>query len=189
MIGAMAVVALVGSACGGREDAKSGSLTSFASSTYAYTIGYPLGWKVRPATFRMDRTAFQEVVSTGIDYFSETAPDDQGRPALSLAIGVAGPTVEAGTTLDQWVGDVEQLQKNELACGPPNTSEDIQLGDEPGRLLTWKSCPGYILWAAVVHGTNAFHIWLVDELASDPAIQVKDKALFTHVLASFAFVH
>jgi hypothetical protein len=188
MIGALALVALVGSACGEGTDAKPGSLTTFASSIYGYSIGYPSGWEVKAATYRIARTAFPEVRSPEIDYFSETAPDSLGRPALSLAIGVAGPAVEGGTTLDQWVADVEQLQENELACGPPNTSEDIQLGDEPGRLMTWKSCPAYILWAAVVHGTNAFHIWLVDALATDPVVQAKDRALFGSVLASFAFV-
>jgi hypothetical protein len=186
MIGALALLGVVGSACGGGSDAQPGSLKTFASSIYAYSIGYPSGWKVRGATYQIARTTFPDAASPGVDYFSETAPDVPGRAVLSLAIGAAGPAVEGGTTLDQWVGDVEQLQENELACGPPNTSEDIQLGDEPGKLLMWRTCPVFILWAAVVHGTYAFHIWLVDALATDPAIQAKDEALFRHVLATFA---
>lgn len=199
-IGALALVALVGPACGGGDDTREeatrpseppptdAAVTPFTSPVYGYSMRYPSGWTVREAERPLTEHEYPDVDSTGIDYFSETAPDDPTHGTLALAIGVAAPAVPNGTTLNDWATNVEESHMSLLGCAPAERNEDIQIGGEPGRLLMWKDCPAFLLWAEVVHGTHAFHVWLVDSQAtSDLATQEADEALFTQVLASLAF--
>jgi hypothetical protein len=155
-------------------------LVKFSSAAYEYSIDYPSNWKIR----RSDRQILLHEYpydQAGADFFSATAPDVND-PELV----VAAPVVDGGMTLDAWVALIEKLQTDD-SCPSPGASEDIQLGGEPGRLLTW-NCPYFLFWAAVVHGNRAYHVIWNDQLAlGSPALQAADKALFERLLASFTY--
>jgi hypothetical protein len=121
--------------------------------------------------------------NTAVDYFGGTAPV-VGDPGLI----VAGPVTDSGMTLDTWVANITKLQQKQQSCASPQASENIRLGGEPGRLLTWTGCPAFVLWAAVVHGNRSYDIIWIDQYANGSGtLQAADKALFKTILASFAF--
>lgn len=164
--------------------APSSELTAFTSSIYAYSIAYPSNWNVRNADQQLESFQAPRDFSPGTDYFSATAPDSSD-PALV----VAGPVVDDGTTLDEWVDTFQGLVSSVTLCGPADEQADIQLGGEPGRFLTWdKTCRDFILWAGAVHGDHAYHVIWTNNYANDnPAAQAADKVLFQEILATFTF--
>jgi hypothetical protein len=163
--------------------APSASLVPFTSTRYGYSVGYPANWKSRASAGELDPTTYPADFQTGTDYFSATSPD-VGDPGLIIA----APLVASGTTLASWTASFQALQKSDVNCPAADASEDIQVGGQPGRLLTWSGCPGYLLWAGVVLGNRAYHIAWIDEYASgNPTLQSADKALFLKILASFKF--
>jgi hypothetical protein len=163
--------------------APSASLVSFTSSRYGYSVSYPANWKSRASAVELDPTTYPADFQTGTDYFSATSPD-VGDPGLVIA----GPLVASGTTLTSWAATFQKLQLNDLNCPAADASEDIQIGGQPGRLLTWSGCPAYLLWAGVVHGNRAYHIAWIDQFATgNPTLQSADKALFLKIVASFKF--
>lgn len=162
--------------------APTSELQPFTSSAYAYTVSYPSNWNVREATTQISSIQTPHDFDPGIDYFSATAPETSD-PALVIA----GPEVEAGKTLDEWVADVER-DASGVGCDAPDAEEDTQLGGGAASILTWYDCHAFLLWAAAVHGDHAYHVIWVDMYArGNPALQSADKALFQAILASFAF--
>ncbi len=160
-------------------------LVKFSSAAYEYSIDYPSNWKSRSADRQILLHEYPYAPNgqsgSAVDLFSATALGDTD-PVLV----VAAPIVDSGMTLGAWVALIEKLQTDD-SCPPPEASEDIQVGGEPGRLLTW-NCPFFVFWAAVVHGNRAYHVIWIDQLAlGSPALQAADKALFERVLASLTF--
>jgi hypothetical protein len=163
--------------------APSASLIPFTSSRYGYSISYPANWKSRASVGELDPTTYPADFQTGTDYFSATSPD-VGDPGLVIA----GPLVASGTTLTSWDATFQKLQLNDVNCPAADASADIQIGGQPGRLLTWSGCPSYLLWAGVIHGMRAYHIAWIDHWADgNPALQAADKAIFLKIVASFKF--
>jgi hypothetical protein len=162
----------------------SSTLVPFTSSTYGYSLSYPSNWGTRPATATHDRTIYPTDTDASVDYFSASAPA-QGDPGLI----VAGAIVPGTTTLADWTAAVQQLQAGAgFTCPPPQASEPLQIGGEPAELMTWTSCPVWLLWGAVVHGDRAYHLIFIDDNATnDPARQATDKALFLRILGSVTF--
>lgn len=158
-------------------------LTTFRSAKYQYTIGYPKNWKASTSPGTLSALAYPYDFAAGVDYFSATAPT-VGDPGLISA----APDVPVGTTLDSWSATIEQLQATTVSCPLADARQDLVIGGQPGRLLTWKTCPAYLLWAGVVHGTRAYHVLLIDQYAvGNPALQATDKTLFLKILASLRF--
>jgi hypothetical protein len=160
-------------------------LVNFSSAAYGYSIDYPSNWKSRSTDRQILLTEYPYAPhaqsGSAVDLFSATADGDTD-PVLI----VAAPVVDGAMTLDKWVARIEKLQ-TEDSCPPPEASEDIQAGGEPGRLLTW-NCPYFLFWAAVVHGNRAYHVvWLDQPALGNPALQAADKALFEKILASLTF--
>jgi hypothetical protein len=163
--------------------APSAALTPYRSPRHGYTIAYPSNWKYHSAPGTIDATTYPYDFSGGVDYFSATSPtvSDPGLIA-------AGPTVPAGTTLTSWITTIENMQATTVACPAPDATEDVTIGGDPGRLLTWNDCPEYLLWAGVVHGSHAYEVLLIDQwAAANPALQATDKALFLRILTSITF--
>jgi hypothetical protein len=162
----------------------SSTLVPFTSTTYGYSIKYPSNWGTRPSVATHDRTIYPTDTDASVDYFSASAPT-----ANDPGLIVAGPSVPRGTTLAAWTAAVEQLQAGAgFTCPPPQVSEPLQIGGEPAQLLTWTTCPSWLLWAAVVHGNRAYHlIWIDQNATNNPALQTTDKALFLRILASVTF--
>jgi hypothetical protein len=161
----------------------SASLVPFTSSRYGYSISYPANWKSRASTVELDPTTYPADFQAGTDYFSATSPA-VGDPGLVIA----GPLVASGTTLTSWDATFQKLQLNDLNCPAADASADIQVGGQPGRLLTWSGCPEYLLWAGIIHGNRAYHIAWIDQYATgNSTLQAADKALFLKILASFKF--
>jgi hypothetical protein len=163
--------------------APSAALTPYRSPRHGYAIAYPSNWKYHSAPGTIDATTYPYDFSGGVDYFSATSPtvSDPGLIA-------AGPTVPAGTTLTSWITTIENMQATTLACPAPDATEDVTIGGDPGRLLTWNDCPEYLLWAGVVHGSHAYEVLLIDQWAvANPALQATDKALFLRILTSITF--
>ena len=158
-------------------------LTTFRSSKYQDTIGYPKNWKASSSPGELSSTDYPFDFATGVDYFSATSPivSDPG-------LIVAAPVVPSGTTLAAWSQRIERLQATTVGCAMPDAREDVTIGGLPGSLLTWNDCPSYLLWAGVVRGTRAYHVLLIDQYAEGaPAVQASDKALFLKILASLRF--
>jgi len=158
-------------------------LITFRSSKYQYTISYPKNWKVTSSAGELSSTDYPYDFATGVDYFSATSPTVSD-PGLI----VAAPVVPNGTDLASWSQRIEQLQATALGCTVPDAREDLTIAGLPGRVLTWNSCPDYLLWAGIVRGTRAYHVVLIDHYATGaPAVQASDKALFLRILASLRF--
>ena len=204
LVGALLVVSIGASACGENivatpspttqsslpgigatpPVAPSSELRVFTSSTYAYSIAYPSNWSVRNADEELESFQAPHDYSPGTDYFSATAPDISD-PGLI----VAGPAVEDGTTLDEWVATFQGFVRSVILCGPADEQVNIQLGGEPGRLLTWTTnCNEFLMWAGAVRGGHAYHvIWVNNYATDDPAAQAADRRLFQEILATFTF--
>jgi hypothetical protein len=160
-------------------------LVNFSSAAYGYSIDYPSNWKSRSSNRQILVHEYPYAPSgqsgSAVDLFSATATGDTD-PVLV----VAAPIVDSGMTLVAWVAVIEKLQIDD-SCPPPEASEDVQVGGEPGRLLTW-NCPFFVYWVAVEHGTRAYHvIWIDQKALGSPAIQATDKALFEKILATLTF--
>jgi hypothetical protein len=154
-------------------------LAPFSSAVYPYSIEIPSNWKIRNSEREITATEFPYDYDVGVDYFSATAPTI-GDPAM---IGAA-PIVDGGTTLDGWIGSIDTLQ----GCGTPDGSEAVQLDGRAGRLLTWKACPVFLLWATVLQSNRAYDVIWIDEFADgNPTLQAADKARFQAALATFKF--
>ena len=158
-------------------------LTTFSSSKYQYTIGYPSNWLASSSAGELGSADYPYDFANGVDYFSATSPTVSD-PGLI----VAGPVVPRGTLLASWSQRIEQLQATAIGCTVPDARQDLVIGGLPARLLTWKACPDYVLWAGIVRGTRAYHVILIDHNATGvPALQATDKALFLKILASLRF--
>jgi hypothetical protein len=164
----------------------SSTLVPFTATRYGYSITYPTNWGIRPATATLDATIYPIDTDPTVDNFSASVPA-AGDPGLL----VAGPAVPVGTTLAAWMTQIQQLQASGgFNCPPPQATEAVQIGGEPGQLLTWVACPEYLLWAGAIHGDHAYHVILIDKYAvNNPAIQAADKALFLRILASLTFTN
>jgi len=162
----------------------SSTLVPFTSTRYGYSLSYPTNWGARPATATLDQTIYPIDTDPEADNFSATVP-----AAGDPEIVAAGPIVPAGTTLAAWMSRIQELQAGGgFACPPPQATEPIQIGGEPGQLDTWVACPAFLLWAGVVHGDRAYHVFMWDSFAvNNPAMQAADKALFLRILASVTF--
>jgi hypothetical protein len=159
-------------------------LTTFRSAKYQYTIGYPKNWNASTSPGTLSSLAYPYDFTAGVDYFSATAPTVSD-PGLIIA----GPTdIPVGTTLDSWITTIQQLQATSVSCPFADATQDLAIGGQPGRLLTWNSCPAYLLWAGVVRGARAYHVILIDRYAvGNPALEASDKTLFLKILASLRF--
>jgi hypothetical protein len=161
----------------------SATVAPFTSSAYGYSLSYPSNWKTRASVGALAQTRYPYDFDPAVDYFSATAPV-VGDPGLI----VAGPVVTAGTTVTSWAAAFEQLQTTNMGCPPATSTENVQIGGQPGRLLTWVACPAYLLWAGVLDGPQGYHVILIDQFATnDPVLQAADKELLLRVLASFRF--
>ncbi len=161
----------------------SATVAPFTSSAYGYSLSYPSNWKTRASVGELAQTTYPYDFDPAVDYFSATAPV-VGDPGLI----VAGPVVNAGTTVTSWAAAFEQLQATNMGCPPATSTENVQIGGQPGRLLTWVACPAYLVWAGVVDGARAYHVILIDQFATnDPVLQAADKELLLRILASLRF--
>jgi hypothetical protein len=158
-------------------------LSTFRSPKYLYTIGYPKNWKTSATAGELDSASYPFDTSGGVDYLAWDSPNVSD-PGLIIAAPLAPP----GTTLASWSTAIEQLQASTLGCAAADATQNLAIGGLPGRLLTWTTCPDYLLWAGVVRGTRAYHVILIDHFATgNPALQATDKALFLKILASLRF--
>jgi hypothetical protein len=69
----------------------------------------------------------------------------------------------------------------------PSRRDDVDIGGEPGTLLTYRDCPPDLgllhLWAGVVHDGRAYHIvWF-----NEPGHEGDDRAAFKRMLSSMSF--
>ena len=162
--------------------APSSELKTFTSPRYGYSIDYPSNWRTRPSTGEITAIDHPYDGEQRVDYLSASAP-----LLVDPALVVAAPKIDAGTTLDNWVSTIDGL----VGCAPTGSTA-VQIGGEPGRLITFDNClvdrSGFLLWAGVLHGDRAYHIvWLDQYAMGNPALQATDRSIFTRMLASFTF--
>lgn len=151
------------------------TLKTYSSQRYAYSLDYPADWKVREAVRSLPAYEAPWYDSDAVDYFARTT-------AVVPGIIVAAPEVPKGTTVEEWSASTA-----EATCGPPTDRETIEIGGEPGSLLTYSSCFNtYHLWAVVLHGTSAYHIVWIDSIGP-PEAAASDVVLFEKVLETFIF--
>jgi hypothetical protein len=157
-------------------------LITFSSTVYGYTIDYPADWTARSATRRLSGLELPFDTSPGVDTLSlplDRYGGSSGGPHGSIFIGSG--EVAPGTALAAW--SVSQAQ---AICGAITTQEDITIGGEAGRFLTFSACNGnpiFAMWATALHGTSGFCvIWV-----NDPSTETSDRALFEKILATFTF--
>ena len=103
-------------------------------------------------------------------------------------IGVGAQDIAKGTTPGEWTATVVKIVGTEGAasgCGAPDSRERVSVAGERGTLLVYPNCNGYHhQWVTLVHGTKAFHIYLLDPRRGTEG---EDRALFKKVLQTFKF--
>jgi hypothetical protein len=150
------------------------TLKTYTSQRYAYSLDYPADWTVREAVRSLPAYEAPWIDSDAIDYFARTSSVP--------GIIVAASKVSKGTTIEEWSAGTA-----EATCGAPTDRETLEIGGEPGSLLTYSSCYStFHIWAVVVHGTSAFHIVWLDSIGP-PAAMASDRVLFEKVLETFTF--
>ena len=163
--------------------APSASFTTFTSTTYGYTVGYPSNWKAHESPGRLDPTSYPYDFSGGVDYLGATSP-----AVLDPGLIIAGPRLTKATDLAGWMANIAQLQVTNIGCGAPDATEAATVAGLPAQIDTWQACPEYILWAGFVGGGVGYHVLLIDQFATDnPPLQAADHAMFLRILGTFAF--
>jgi hypothetical protein len=182
----VALLLLLG-ACGsdGAEDDRA-SPAAYTSRVYGYTVSHPRGWSVVDARRPLAEGEPPATSSGATDILGRDASvrvSTMQLPGVIIAAQPVGNEVE----LAEWTSVITDTVRFMKDCEQPTRSEQLDIGGEPGTLLTYPDCPsdlGYLhLWAGVVHGARGFHIVWFD----DPGHEAADRTAFKRMLASMSF--
>jgi hypothetical protein len=152
------------------------ALSTFTSSRYGFSIGYPTGWKITESKNDLGGFEIPWASGTAVDLIEGPGSGAPGQPADG-ALDVAASTVPPGTTIDQ-------LRTNtaSVACGGPDTSREVSVDGKAGLLITYDNCQGdFHQWVLLLDGTRAYHILWFDS----PGTQGFSQPIFEQVLATF----
>jgi hypothetical protein len=155
----------------------SASPTAFTSKTYGYSITVPGGWTTIQAIGKWD--------GKGAPSHDVPEADQFVGPAAASAWDFAAPTTK---DLAGWVQEAITATATDHAdtCPPvPESQDPIQIGSEPGVLVSW-DCGILINIAVAVHDGVGYVFGFRDpavHAATDPV----DRATFLALLKSMKF--
>lgn len=146
-------------------DAPENAWERFVSERFAYSMAHPAGWTVTEAD--------------GEDSYLV-----DGTPYITVS-----PSSLAGYTLERYVQELLALYEEQVGA-KPETNEEIVLGGEPARFITYhfKNDQGaevYVAEAIAMRGDVGWDIFLT-ELAGAEA---DDTPVFVAMLSTFAFTN
>jgi hypothetical protein len=161
----------------------------FTSERFGYSFSYPTGWiiKDKPGEWA-DFDPLDPNRTGGIDAFAGYVDN------RNLSIGIGARELSGEETLESWVETAKSLitagvggvcyEGNE---NDPVSQEEITLGGGPAILLEYQ-CPNahdsFGLVALSVHNNNGYWITWIGPQGNAEG----DKAEFTQILSTFAFV-
>jgi hypothetical protein len=151
--------------------------TAFTSTTYGYALMVPAGWTTVQATAAWD--------GSGAPFSGDAVADQFIGPATASAWGFAAPTTEdlAGY-VDERIAATATAAS--ATCSPaPESQDPIDIGGEPGMLLSW-NCGILINLAVTVHDGTGYVYGLRDP-SVHAATDAEDRAIFEELLSSVQF--
>ena len=152
----------------------------FVSKRYAYSIRYPSAWTARPATTSAIN-GVPDVHESSLDGFTL----HRGLHT-ELDVRVGSQRVPSGTTLEDWTATEAQAIDRDYGCVPKDR-EDLTVGGEPAKLLTYRPCPPAegldFLFIAAVHGDRGFQLYWLSRVGHER----RDRALFLRFVKTFRF--
>lgn len=154
-------------------------LTTFISPQYGYSIAYPVGWTVAPATRPLTNLG-RPFGSSADDFLASKQGDTY--PELI----VAAQPLEPGTTLHEWTSQVETFVDQ---CGPPAARETVRVGGRKATLAQFPGCyyPGskdtVTYWTTFVHAGMGYHVLWIGYLTD----KARDRAVVDRVLKTIRF--
>jgi hypothetical protein len=106
---------------------------TFVSSRNGFSVMYPAGWTVKPATTSWRPDTFLPL--------GNPALDDLQRPGIAR-LAVASHRLAAGQTEQQWLAAYQPVYQASTGCAgtAPSTWPRIAIGGDPGYLAT-ADCP------------------------------------------------
>ena len=148
---------------------------AFDSPLYHYSITLPSGWGVGAAMLRWDGASAPGSDDRSVDKFASLA-------TVSL-FGYAGPVK---SDLDQFVKDeIGWTGRDHADTCPtrvPTTTEAIQIGGKPGKLLTW-DC-GILIDQALVVSRRTGFVFVMRDPGVHATTDAADLALLHQLLDS-----
>jgi len=132
------------------------ALSTFTSTRYGFSIGYPTAWAVTESADSLAAFDIPWANGTSVDIVEGSGVGEPGQPSDGT-LDLAATTVPPGTTVDELISRTAQL-----ACGAPDSIEDVIVDGKPGKLLTYRVCKDvFHQWVVLLDGTRAYHLlWL-----------------------------
>jgi hypothetical protein len=151
--------------------------TTFASTTYGYSLMVPAGWTSIQASVAWD--------GSGAPFSGDAEADQFVSPVAASAWAYAAPTTKdlAGYVQERIAATATAASATCPAA--PELQDPIDIGGEPGTLLSW-DCGILINIAVTVHNGTGYLFGFRDpavHAATDPA----DRATFLELLRSVGF--
>ena len=179
----LAALLLLG-ACGGDDDAD--ARVTFTSPVYGYSIARPRSWDSVNAR-RTLTDSEQPATSSGATDILGTDASMRVSAMTLPGVIIAAQPVRNDVTIEEWTSSMVDTVAFMKRCDRPDRRERVEIGGEPGILLTYRDCPPNLgllhLWAGVVHEGLGYHIvWFNDRGHEDA-----DRAEFERMLASMSF--
>jgi hypothetical protein len=151
--------------------------TTFASTTYGYSLTVPAGW-----------TSIQASVAwngSGAPFSGDAEADQFNGPGTASAWAFAAPTTKdlAGYAQERIAATAAAASATCPAA--PDLQDQIEIGGEPGTLLSW-DCGILINIAVMVHN-GAGYLFGFRDPAVHAATDAADRATFLDLLKSVRF--
>jgi hypothetical protein len=151
---------------------------AFTSRVYGYSIVVPAGWAIGPAALQWDAASSPGHTDPVVDKFAS--------PADVSAFAFAGPvTVDLTGFVQATIAWTVRDHGDTCPATGPEKTEPIEIGGEPGMLLSW-NCGILVNDAVLVRGGTGFVLVMRDlsiAAATDPA----DRAILEVLLDSITF--
>jgi len=156
------------------------TLSTFTSSRFGFSIGYPTGWSVTEAG--RDLGPFDTPWANAGEQVDLIEGPGTGMGPLQPSSGV----LDAAATTPLPDGTTLQELANRTAfsiCGP-GTPDAVQVDGESALHMEFPLCYGqFHQWITAIHNGRGYHILWLDDLGTEGF----DRSIFQQILATFRF--
>src|SRR5919201_3344628 len=153
----------------------------YISKRFDYSMRYPPGWIVRPAT-RTPTNGVPSYYESSMDRY--TLPPGKRTGTVGLHVNVSSQRVKHGTPTRVWIGADENSIADNFGC-VPDARGAVTVGGAPARLLTYRACPSgenyYFLVIGLVHQNRGYRIYWLGRRGHE----AQDRALFLQFVKTF----
>ena len=154
------------------------ALSTFTSSRYGFSIGYPTGWKITESTAALGEKDIPWARGNQVDLIE--GPDSGSSPGQPTTgtLDLASVALTPGTTLQAFTANTAGL-----TCGN-GAGTPITVDGETGNIVEYGGCNGdFHQWVTVIHQGRGYHIlWLNVPVSKD-----YDRLVFRQILPTFRF--